>query len=118
MNFDNSKDKYGNPYGYSLSTSISLTDERHEDWALQRALRGFDNTELWNLDTTLAKFLLPRLKAAKALHYGIPEHEMSAMIEAFEFMLTDSYFTRSEIHNEMVQKGLKLFLHNYLGLWY
>lgn len=32
-------------------------------WKAQRDERGFDDTELWNLDSTVVDFVLPRLKA-------------------------------------------------------
>lgn len=32
-------------------------------WFIQRRRRGFDDRELWGLDFTIAKFILPRLKA-------------------------------------------------------
>lgn len=34
-------------------------------YARQREERGFDDTELWNLDTTIVEFVLPRLIAFK-----------------------------------------------------
>lgn len=36
-------------------------------WKLERKLRGFDTTELWNLDATIAEFILPRLIAFKEM---------------------------------------------------
>ncbi len=38
-------------------------DTRHFKWWCQRRSRGFDDRELWNLDNSLATWLLPRLKA-------------------------------------------------------
>ena len=31
-------------------------------WPLQRLTRGFDDRDLWNLDRTIAKLIVPRLK--------------------------------------------------------
>lgn len=36
-------------------------------WQLERNVRGFDTTELWNLDATIAEFVLPRLIAFKEM---------------------------------------------------
>lgn len=36
-------------------------------WELERKSRGFDSTELWNLDATIAEFILPRLIAFKEM---------------------------------------------------
>ena len=34
---------------------------------IQRQIRGFDDRELWSLDTTLAKWLYPRFKALREI---------------------------------------------------
>jgi hypothetical protein len=38
---------------------------RHIKWWWQRRTRGFDDRDLWSLDYTIAKFILPRLKSFK-----------------------------------------------------
>ena len=38
----------------------------------QRITRGFNDSETWNLDYTIAKLVLPRLKRFKELTNGIP----------------------------------------------
>lgn len=38
----------------------------------QRCTRGWDDSDTWNLDTTAAKFLLPRLRRFKELNDGHP----------------------------------------------
>ena len=38
-------------------------DERQDEWKEQRETRGFDETELWNLDVTISRFIVPRLEA-------------------------------------------------------
>jgi hypothetical protein len=45
----------------------------------QRIMRGFDDTELWNLDYTMAKYILPRLIEFRKVMNGYP-----ATIETFE----------------------------------
>ena len=69
------KDKAFDPYGFeniNFSLDLSEDDERKELFKKQRLERGFDETELWNLDTTILKFILPRLKAFKETNYGYP----------------------------------------------
>jgi hypothetical protein len=40
---------------------------------LQKLFRGYSDQELWSLDTTMKKFILPRLKAFKKMNrYGVP----------------------------------------------
>ena len=34
----------------------------HTKWFIQRSIRGFDDREIWNIDNTFYKWLLPRLK--------------------------------------------------------
>ena len=54
---------------------IDETDEdpeRLEKWKSQRDERGFDDTELWNLDLTIANFILPRLKVFREQTNGYP----------------------------------------------
>lgn len=41
------------------------TDEREPEWKAQRLTRGFDDTEMWSLDCTIAAFIAPRLKVFK-----------------------------------------------------
>lgn len=47
----------------NVNFSVPVEDsKRKEKFRKQRLSRGFDDTELWNLDLTFAKFMLPRLK--------------------------------------------------------
>lgn len=51
------------PYGYQ----IHHADKRAKRFKAQRKKRGFDDSELWCLDRAIAVFILPRLKAYKAM---------------------------------------------------
>jgi hypothetical protein len=44
----------------------------HLKWFWQRRTRGWDDRDLWSLDYTLAKWLLPRLVAFRARPLGCP----------------------------------------------
>lgn len=61
-------------YGYS----VKRKDKNYKKFKKQREVRGFDNTELWNLDVAIAKFIAPRLKAY-ILHKdtGVPQSLIS-----------------------------------------
>ena len=100
--------------GYSLCNELRKDDDRQEGWKQQRAERGFDNTELWNLDVTIAKFLVPRLKAAKD-SYALEEEIMDKIIFAFEYASSDQIF-QGKMPDE-VAEGLQLFAGNYFRLW-
>ena len=114
---------------FSLSGSIPADDSRQEEWATQRASRGFDNTELWNLDSTIAKFILPRLVAfrTRAEVVGYPGQYSSAeewqaimdeMIFAFGFIAGDAKFdTHSDEIDARISKGLALFAENLMCMW-
>lgn len=64
------KDPWGIP---NVCFSLTEPDEEHwSEWQQQRLERGFDDTELWNLDVTIARFILPRLKIYKENTFTIP----------------------------------------------
>lgn len=102
--------------------------------------------EVWNLDVTLAKYIIPRLKLLKKIQHGYPgkgdmdtpekwDEALDKMIKAFELHLkmvdlNDDYFDKSEgdgkWHADMnkieadeaiVKEGLYLFAEWYGSLW-
>jgi len=101
----------------------------------QRRTRGFDDSELWNLDYTIAKFIGPRLRAYKELNRcGVPrvypshwseeatvnwwEHELETIARAFELLVEeDVSYSFSEENAEVIKKGLKLFAKRFNHLW-
>ena len=46
-------------------------------WFWQRITRGFDDTELWNFDSTIVSFILPRLIEFRHSTYGFPANFQS-----------------------------------------
>ena len=94
------------PYGIPNVnfTLIDKNDDRWEEYVKQRKERGFDNSELWCLDTTIAKFILPRLEAFHETYAGYPgflthqewENILKCMISAFKIYLYDTDFTNDE----------------------
>lgn len=103
------------PY-YGLHEEMRADDHRQALWADQRATRGFDNTELWNLDTTFSKFVLPRLKAFKDTGYESAEMvgELDKMIAAFQAIVDGKHFIG--VGND-IEVGLKSFHDNFFSLW-
>lgn len=57
---------------YSIADKVDATPEKKALWSRQRAERGFDDTELWNLKDTIMKFALPRLKVFKENLHSYP----------------------------------------------
>lgn len=97
---------------YSLSGEISPDDERQILWAWQREFRGFDDTELWNLDNTITRFILPRLKAFRGHRIN---KDIDEMIEGFELNLLDF---PDKIQRDKITNGLILFRKHFFNLWY
>ena len=48
---------------------------RHLKWFIQRRIKGFDERELWNLDITVAEFILPRFIEFRKNHLHIFDEE-------------------------------------------
>jgi hypothetical protein len=63
-----------------------LPDVRAAQWALQRRTRGFDDRELWSLDITLARWLLPRLTALVEGPRDDLKEEMQEVIDALKLV--------------------------------
>lgn len=112
---------------YSLSYDIDANDSRQEQWKIQRETRGFDSTELWNLDTTIAKFIAPRLKVFRedGVH-GWPsdmtpdewEVILDKMVSTFEFLANEGkYVCFDQECWTQVDEGLGLFAKYYSALW-
>lgn len=109
---------------------FSLTeenDDREKLYSQQRIERGFDNSELWSLEHTIARFIIPRLKAFKENSVGYPgcfknekewEKVLNKMIRAFELVVRDEgslYFNDKE--EKEYNQGMNAFKNYFLCLW-
>lgn len=128
----------------NFSCCDDCSDDRFEGWKQQRIERGFDDTELWNLDGTILSFIIPRLKAFRKEAHGYPggfnsfEEWISAvdeMIWAMEWYNSDEMhedyqkdehgnFLKDENNNlipteerQRAMNGWALFCNNFFGLW-
>lgn len=91
----------------------------------QRLTRGYADCELWSLDASIAKWVVPRLRAYReATNTGHPEVitadewnvELDKMIMAFEVIAKDC--TASGEENErIINEGLDSFRKWFRGLW-
>ena len=78
-------------------------DPREKLWKKQVKERGFDDRELWSLDFTISKFILPRLQAFKKQKAGYPGHltekkwdnKLDKMIAAFTLLAKDPWLINS-----------------------
>ena len=82
---------------------------------------GFDKSECWNLDITIAKFILPRLKYFRETTISYPQADMGLdgwheildkMIYSFDEILKDD-----STDQDKIQEGLELFAKYYMNLW-
>lgn len=120
---------YGGCIFKSLNTFQKIKEliktPRQRKFFYQRFIRGFSDDDLWNLDKTIAEFILPRLKRFKEIQCGHPsemtekewKETLDKMIYAFEE--TKNQFTpiSEQYKRDKIREGLKLFIYYYEGLW-
>lgn len=108
---------------YSKITSLQKI-RRTIKFFLQRLIRGWDDSETWNLDFTFAKYILPRLIEFKKLSNGIPypysKEEwgivLDKMIFSFQYIVAERETTKE--NHETIQEGIDLFAKNFQSLWW
>lgn len=91
---------------------------------LQKQLiaNGIDNSEVWNLDITLAKFILPRLKLLRKIRNGYPpnltdstwKETLKKMENSFQITIDG---TLCEDNRLQYTLGLNLFAQYFPHLW-
>jgi hypothetical protein len=103
-----------------------------EKYKQQRFENGFDDTETWHIDRTLALFIIPRLKRFIEVNNGIPNGEtvesynekLNFIISAFEnYYSTDRYYqstdsTEREQLTDDVRKAVGLLSNLWFELWW
>lgn len=102
------------------------TDKRARKFFWQRLTRGWDDSETWSLDHSLAKLILPRLKRFKQITIGIPgdmkEREwndiLDKMIASFEFAASEERWKATPEDYDKHKEGLQLFAEYYWALWW
>lgn len=117
-------DAYGIPnVNFSL---VGKDDRRWNEFRAQRLERGFDDSETWSLDSTIAKFILPRLMCFREVNMGYPssisEQEwndiIDRMILAFSLLAGDAAFLTGKEDQKKIDEGLDLFAKWYTSLWW
>lgn len=103
-----------------------------EKYKQQRFENGFDDTETWHIDRTLALFIIPRLKRFIEVNNGIPNGEtvesynekLNFIISAFEnYYATDRYYQSTdsaerEQLTDDVKKAVGLLSNLWFELWW
>lgn len=103
-------------------------DKREKKYIKQRMNRGFDDSEAWNLDSTIARFIIPRLKVLKINTHGYPsnltektwDEILDKILLAFELDLADkcdSDVSKMTENDAKIQEGLDLFAKYFRHLW-
>ncbi len=92
----------------------------------QRKTRGWDDSDLWHLDHTLAKWLAPRLERFRDVTISRPvdmplsewEDILDEMVWTFKFLGSEDRWSCFDDEEwERVDKGLDLFGKYYRDLW-
>ena len=117
----------------NVNFSVDSTTAHSEECKQQRMNRGFDDTELWNLDYTIIKFILPRLKEFKKLSNGSYPSEVGTeekwqeilgkIILGFEYYIEKDRFDTEMSDNEangrmfIMEEAFDLFRKHFEELW-
>lgn len=117
---------------------LKKTDKRYKKYAKQRTERGFDDSETWSLDHTIARFIAPRLRVLQKQAHGHPpnltqegwENILGEIAEGFEAVLAieeliwekydfdiKKYRQAEKELYRKANKGLELFKKWYFNLW-
>lgn len=93
----------------------------------QRLIRGWDDSDTWNLDDTIARFVLPRLKRFSEVRGGYPanitDEEWREIIDkilwSIGFVADGKHYCCSdEEESKRLDEGLQLFGEWFLNLWW
>ena len=122
--FDKPGEDYNKAYLATDEGKETIKKEKKSRKRLQRQLakHGVDESEVWNLDITIAKFILPRIKLLRKTTHGYPstltpekwDKVLKQMQTSFKLTATDSV-NASTLKKH--QRGLKLFAKHYNQLW-
>lgn len=118
--------KYSNVPNICFSLT-DKTDDREVNYAKQRQLRGFDDSETWSLTDTICHFILPRLERFKEINastpYQLTKQEWNGILDKIIISLQLVCKDRgSRIWNneekKQIDEGLYLFREWFMALWW
>jgi hypothetical protein len=118
-----------------VNINFSVADEVYEKdittremYKQQRFENGFDDTETWHMDRTIALFIIPRLKKFIEINNGIPigetvesyNEKLRFIISAFENYYATNKYYESVDDNERKQltEDVKLAVEYLSKLWF
>jgi hypothetical protein len=91
---------------FSVAEECYNDSAKLEMYKQQRFENGFDDTETWHIDRTMALFIIPRLKRFVEVNNGIPtgetvesyDEKLRFIITAFEnYYATNKYYESTDI---------------------
>lgn len=111
--------------GMNFTFSWSLAKRSVRFW-WQRRTRGWDDSETWGLDSTIAKWTLPRLRRFRELNFGHPgdmtmeewNSTIDDMIYGLEVCEKESDSVVVDCDWDRVQRGLEAFGRHFRNLWW
>mgnify|MGYP000464709703 FL=1 len=114
---------------FSVADEIYEKDlVKKEQYRQQRFETGFDDTETWHMDRTMALFIIPRLKRFLEVNNGIPNGETEEsydekirfIISAFEnYYVSDKYFNSVDIEErKKLTDDVRLAVEYLSKLWF
>ena len=121
--FSNPKEDYNPKFLKTKKGQKEIKKEKKYNKKLRKDIKqnGFDKSECWNLDITIAKFILPRLKYFRETTISYPDNDkgmdgwheiLDKMIYSFDEILKDD-----STDQDKIQEGLELFAKYYVNLW-
>lgn len=107
---------------------FSLTEEddkREKEFSKQRMERGFDDSETWALDYTIARFILPRIKRYDEIAEDAiirsdkVKQQTKNVIAALELVIRDGEGENLSGREEKeVEEGMRDFVEIFRELWW
>lgn len=113
---------------FSVADQVYEKDEKQKEIHRQRRFEfGFDDTETWHLDCTMALFIIPRLKRFMEVNNGIANGEteesyyekMRFIVQAFEnYYATDKYYKAESEERKKLTDDVRLAVEYLSKLWF
>ena len=106
--------------------SLFSTIKHYPRYFFEHCRWGFDSRDTWQLDETIAKFAVSRLKVFRRVNNGFPNElteeqwntTLDEMIWALEMVAEQKHTTDDTIDMKRMQQGLELFGKYFTHLWW
>lgn len=108
---------------FKTHNKFSLLKRSIKFW-WQRLTRGWDDSDTWSLDMTIAEFILPRLKKYREVNKGIPytftKETWNAALDEMIYYMTciANRYEDIDIDWDRAEIGKALFFKYFEDLWW